>query len=526
MAFPYLFLAYGFKGSTDPFYVEYAHKIQEFKNIMKNNSSEGLNMVNSVLRLGIDYHFQDEIEAILKREYLKLFNIGDCNTQDLYEVSLRFRLLRQGGYYVSIDVFKHFKDKNGKFKPTLGEDREGLMELFEASQVGVEGEHILEEAEHFSQYHLKEWVNRLDHSQARTIQNTLERPYHKSLARLTARNFLDSFSGREHDWMNTLQQVAQMDFTVVQSIHRNEIVKVSKWWEDLGLAKELKFARNQPIKWYLWTVASLADPSLSEERIELTKPISLVYIIDDIFDIYGTLDELTLFTNVVNKWEINATEQLPDYLKKCFKALNDITNEIGYNVFKKYGWNPTDSLKKSWAKLCNAFLLEAQWFASGKLPNEEGYLKNAIVSSGVHVVLVHMFFLLGQGITMEAVASLDEIPGLLSSTAAILRLWDDLGNAKDENQNGHDGSYVECYMKEHQGCSVEVARDHVISMIKYEWKRLNQECLSSKQFPMRFKNACLNAARMVPVMYDFDDNHRLPGLEDYIKSLISETTLL
>lgn len=80
--------------------------------------------------------------------------------------------------------------------------------------------------------------------------------------------------------------------------------------------------------------------------------------------------------------------------------------------------------------MCNAFLTEAKWFASGNLPNEEDYLKNAIVSSGVHVVLVHVFFLLGEGITKEAVDLLDQIPGIISSTAAILRLWDDLGNAK------------------------------------------------------------------------------------------------
>ena len=49
------------------------------------------------------------------------------------------------------------------------------------------------------------------------------------------------------------------------------------------------------------TAACLTDPSLSDQRVELTKPISLVYVIDDNFDVYGTLDELTLFTNVVNQ---------------------------------------------------------------------------------------------------------------------------------------------------------------------------------------------------------------------------------
>lgn len=75
-----------------------------------------------------------------------------------------------------------------------------------------------------------------------------------------------------------------------------------RWWEELGLAKQLRFARDQPLKWYLWTVATLGDRSLSEHRIELTKPISLVYIIDDLFDVYGTLDQLTLFTDAVAKY--------------------------------------------------------------------------------------------------------------------------------------------------------------------------------------------------------------------------------
>ena len=81
--------------------------------------------------------------------------------------------------------------------------------------------------------------------------------------------------------------------------------------------------------------------------------------------------------------------------------------------------------------MCNAFLVEAKWFASGSFPNEKEYLKTAIVSTGVHVVLVHMFFLMGNGITKEAVDILDQNNGgLISSTATILRLWDDLGNAK------------------------------------------------------------------------------------------------
>lgn len=83
-----------------------------------------------------------------------------------------------------------------------------------------------------------------------------------------------------------------------------------------------------------------------------------------------------------------------------------------------------------WESLCKAFLVEAKWFGSGKLPSAEEYLKNGIISSGVHILLVHIFFLLGKGLTKENVERIHKIPPIISSPATILRLWDDLGNAE------------------------------------------------------------------------------------------------
>ncbi|WJZ96174.1 hypothetical protein VitviT2T_014885 [Vitis vinifera] len=73
---------------------------------------------------------------------------GDCD-EDLYEVALRFRLLRQEGYTLPADVLNNFKNKEGKFKQNLREDIRGLMGLYEASQLSI-GEDILEEAGNFS----------------------------------------------------------------------------------------------------------------------------------------------------------------------------------------------------------------------------------------------------------------------------------------------------------------------------------------------------------------------------------------
>ncbi|GLT50837.1 hypothetical protein SLA2020_242970 [Shorea laevis] len=522
--FPYTFSP----NLQDSFRIEHAQKLETCRNRLREvgevSSPESLAMIDAIQRLGIDHHFHNQIEQVLGKHNMILCSKDGYQGQDLHEVALRFRLLRQQGYHVPADMFKEFKDNRGRFNQELSENIASLMELYEASHLSIEGEDILDEAGEFSAHHLKACLEHLDHSQAKVVQNKLDYPYSRSVLRIKAMSslmILSDFQGRE--WINLLLDIAKTDFNMVQSLHQKEILQVTKWWKDLGLRKELPLARDQSTKWYLESLACLNDPSLSEERIVLAKTISLIFIIDDIFDLYGTLDELTLFTQVVNRWHYTDMDQLPDCNKICLKALDEITKEISHKVYKKHGWNPIDSLRKTWASLCNAFLVEAKWFAAGEIPKPEEYLKNGIISTGVYVVLVHIFFLLGQDITKENMELVNNNPGIISSTATILRLWDDLGSAKDENQDGRDGSYVDCYMKEHQGITMEDARQHVMQMISKAWKQLNQEFLSPNPFPSSFRKASLNIARMVPLLYGYDKNY-LKSMEEYVESILCERT--
>ena len=86
----------------DEFYVKHAQRLDEIRNVFSEvgeDTLEGLMMIDAIQRLGIDYHFKEEIEAVLQRQYMKASNHGE-SIQDLYEVALRFRLLRQEGYHV------------------------------------------------------------------------------------------------------------------------------------------------------------------------------------------------------------------------------------------------------------------------------------------------------------------------------------------------------------------------------------------------------------------------------------------
>ena len=90
---------------------------------------------------------------------------------------------------------------------------------------------------------------------------------------------------------------------------------------------------------------------------------------------------------------------------------------------------------------------------------------------------------------------------------------------QDESQNGLDGSYKELYQRENPRGDAE---KHMLEMIGSEWEGLNRECFCRTKSTLShsFMTASLNFARMVRVMYGYDDEQKLPVLEDYTRMLL------
>ncbi|TQE04162.1 hypothetical protein C1H46_010274 [Malus baccata] len=197
--------------------VRHAKKLKELKEALANiGENEPLIAVDAMQRLGVDYHFQEEIEAILKKQCTRAS--GDEGSDELGVVSLRFRLLRQQGYHVTTDAFNKFKN-NEEFKVDIS----GLVGLYEASHLSFPGEETLDEAGRRSDQLLTDWLkNNLDDHQASAVAYSLEYPYHKSLTRFRAKNFLNNFEGKQK-WVNVLRELAKLEFNMVESLIRNEV---------------------------------------------------------------------------------------------------------------------------------------------------------------------------------------------------------------------------------------------------------------------------------------------------------------
>ncbi|KAF3561532.1 hypothetical protein DY000_02012746 [Brassica cretica] len=98
----------------------------------------------SIVCLGIDFHFLHEIDQILHIVYKEFNQNKGCYDRDLREVALCFRLLRQEGHNVQESIFRNILNKKSGFKDDLQNDVKGVIEWYQASELGVEGEEILD----------------------------------------------------------------------------------------------------------------------------------------------------------------------------------------------------------------------------------------------------------------------------------------------------------------------------------------------------------------------------------------------
>ncbi|KAJ4850832.1 hypothetical protein Tsubulata_047456 [Turnera subulata] len=141
------------------------------------NYLQQLETIDLIERLGVAYHFEQEIEEALEYIYDR-FNDKNDMEGNLYFASLYFRLLRQHGHKISCDVFKKFKDEEGNFKENLTDDVRGMLPFYEASHLGIHGEEILDEAITFATTHLKSKATCLSGLMEAQLAHSLKQPLH------------------------------------------------------------------------------------------------------------------------------------------------------------------------------------------------------------------------------------------------------------------------------------------------------------------------------------------------------------
>ncbi|PIN09580.1 Isoprene synthase [Handroanthus impetiginosus] len=471
---------------------------------------ELLELIDDIHRVGLGYRFREDTNRAIQRIIQSKDQVQQKFHNHLHASALYFRLLRQYGHQVSTDIFDSFKDTNGNFSINLATDIIGMLSLYEASHLAINGETTLDDARDFSSFHLQNMLEKMDNDTAQKVIHALELPFHNRMQRLEARWNIERYDYKQNEAKQLLHMLAILDFNMVQSTHQQELQGLSRWWRELGLTSKLSFARDRLVESFFWAVGMVFEPQHGRCRTELTKVVKLITVIDDVYDVYGSLQELDQFTNAVERWDVSEVKNLPDYMKLCFLALYNTVNNIAYDTLKEQGQVIIPPLQKAWADLCKKFLQEAKWRNEKHIPKFDEYVNDhGWISSSGAVLLVHAYFLTSPNITEEAITYLTQYQTLLQFPCTIFRLANDLSTSKVDIERGETAKAISCYMHE-MGESEEVARAYIRKLIDENWKMMNKEMIHNSFFNKSFIEIAMNLARIALCQYQYGDAHSSP----------------
>ncbi|KAK7853543.1 (-)-germacrene d synthase, partial [Quercus suber] len=249
--------------------------------------SQQLGLIDALQCLDVAYHFEREIQEALEHIYMT-FN-------DKIDFPLVF------DYYAKKNLRFHVMfSKNSKTKmESLTNNIDGMLAFYEATHLKMHGEDILDETLEFTTTYLKSIASLIGNLLAAQITCSLKQPLHKGIPQLKAWRYISFY---------------EQDASHNKSLHKEELSYITRI-----------------VECYFWIVSVYFEPQYSLARKILTKVISMTSILDDIYDAYGTLEELEPFIEAIE----SCIDQLPKYMQICCRALFDVFEAIENELAKK-----------------------------------------------------------------------------------------------------------------------------------------------------------------------------------------------
>ncbi|TVU49099.1 hypothetical protein EJB05_00390, partial [Eragrostis curvula] len=470
-----------------------------------------LELVDTLQRIGVDYHYQEEVHELLRHVY----DDSDGGSDDLYVTSLRFYLLRKHGYTVSSDVFLKFRDEKGNVS---SDDVNSLMTLYDAAHLRTHGEQILDNIITFNKSRLQYFMEtNLEPDLADEVRLTLETPRFRRVERLEARRYISVYEKKETRDKNILE-LAKLDYNILQALYCDELKELTIWWKDFQSRTYLGFARDRLVELHFWMLGVLYEPYYSYSRIMMTKLIVFASLFDDFYDSNSTAEDSSKFTRAIERWDEQAAEQLPVYLKSIFINVLNTTNKIVEDL-KLQENKHAEMVKKMVIDTARFYHDEVKWRDEHYVPATiEEHLQISLRSSVCMQITTMAFISLGDVTRREAVEWAITFPKIIRGVSIVGRIGNDIVSHEREQVSEHAVSTVQTCMKQY-GVTVEQANDKLRVIIEESWMDIFEEYLDQKH-PMALLEKAVNVARTMDFMYKREDAYTMSHcLKDVITSM-------
>nr|QBA83585.1 terpene synthase family protein [Chrysopogon zizanioides] len=481
------------------------------ENFASSNLVRKLELVDTLQRIGVDYHYKEEIDNLLH----SIFDDKDGGSDNLYITSLRFYLLRKHGYGVSSDVFEKFRDEQGNIS---SDDISCLLMLYDAAHLRTHGEEILDNIITFNKSHLQSLLlENLEPELREEVQCTLETPRFRRVKRVEARRYISVYE-KNTTRDATILEFAKLDYNILQAIYCDELKELTVWWKDFQSQTDLSFARDRMVELHFWMLGVVYEPYYPYSRIMMTKFIVLASLLDDLYDSYSTTEESNAFIAAMQRWDDRTTEHLPACLKALFINIVKTTNEIEEEL-KLMKNKHADLIKRLVIDTAKFYHAEVEWRDQHYIPTDiEEHLQISTRSSVCMQITNLALISLGEVTTRKDVDWALTFPKIIRAACIVGRVGNDIVSHEREQTSEHVGSTVQTCMKQY-GVTVEEANEKLRVIIEEAWMDIVEECLEQKR-PMALLETAVNVARTMDFMYKREDAYTLSfSLKDVIASM-------
>uniref|UniRef100_A0A0D3FRW0 Terpene synthase N-terminal domain-containing protein n=1 Tax=Oryza barthii TaxID=65489 RepID=A0A0D3FRW0_9ORYZ len=486
--------------------------------------SHGMKIVDAIERLGVGYHFHEEIGM-----FMRVLNDTPARENDMAEAALRFRLLRQHHYNAPSATYTHELNSselklakksfwnNGDFKETLRHDVDALLSLYEAAHLGKCDEDLLKSAVVFTTSCLSAMAenDQLPQPLLEKVEHALTSPTQRRMKRLEAKLYISIYENDE-DSNHDILELAKLDFHILQQMHRDEARRFSLWYKELNVRSTLgPYIRERPVECYFWSLCVFYEPQYAKARMMFARLIKIFSLFDDTFDSYGTLEELHLFNNAVQSklgrhshphWlhPPAAGGASTAQLLLPMQRREDAPNTAAGGAAPAAPLSAPSFSATSKHVCCLLHLhLEMQmvWKHRSKVDWDEGGAKQIGDYFG------YVMSLLSKTLNEFVVDGASPL-----GIDCTKKTW--------EKDGGGVPTAVECYMKEY-GVTVQEAKKALWCLVEEQWRSINQEFLSNTTVPIPLLTRVINLARLMETLYKTTNGYtHCSGVTDPISNVL------
>nr|GMC78824.1 (E,E)-geranyllinalool synthase [Ipomoea batatas] len=458
-------------------------------------------VIDHIQRLGLAEHFSQEIAETLSQIYRNQQKAAELPHHDmttlaekLHKDSLAFRLLRMQGFHMNprkLSWFLKHEDIVGHLEENHEYFTSVLYNVYRATDLMFLGENELEEARSFSRKLLQKSLALRDGDDNLSVfpelLNLIERelsvPWMARMDHLDNRLWIEnkfnplSWIGKDSYYrLSCLQnekllQLAVKNFELRQSTYRNELEELKRWSKEKGLV-DIGFGREKTMYTYFAVATSTSLPHDSIIRLIVAKAAIVITVADDFFDMDGSLPDLQLLNDAVQRWD---GENLRGPSKVIFDALEDLVTEIATRYYIQHGSKITAELRDIWRETFGSWMRESTWSQTGHRPTMEQYLETGMVSIAADTVLLPAACFLTPRLPTQKMkpAFYEDATKLLMTCT---RLLNDIQSYQKEKEVGKM-NYVLLHLNEHPEGHIEDSIAYVKDMVDKMRKQFLEQVL-------------------------------------------------